>query len=974
MTSASSTRAATTQTRSKRRWIVPEVIQSSAMDCGPASLKALLEGFGTRVSYGRLREACQTDVDGTSIDSLEEVAKQLGLDAEQIMIPLDHLLVPSAAALPAIVVVRLPNGNTHFVVVWGHIGGASGRSGWVQIMDPGTGRVWQGGRGFLDRCFLHEHKVPAAAWRQWASTDEFLSPLRERLRGLGIAKAQVDELLEAALADSDWRPLACLDAAVRLCRALLDAGGAQKGDCARLLPELMEQARWDGEAIPRPYWSVVPVEEAEPSGDGEASEASVLLRGVVLVRVRGAKDILKASSSTGELVTESQPDAPPLSRELIAALEEGSPSPWKSLLKFLKEDGLGLPALLFFSTLVAAGGVMLEALVFRAIFELGPLLGSPPERWKAVAMWLGLGAVLWLLRLPTLQGIYRLGRHLEVRLRIRFLDKITRLPNQYFASRLISDMAERSHSVHRLRQVPMVAERLCRGGAQLLFTTLGIVWLDPTVWPVALAAATAAVTVPLMMYPFLAERDLKARSHAGALSRFYLDGLLGLTVIRAHAAERSVRREHEALLKEWRTASESVLSLSVFGQGLQLSVGFGLAAWLLVSHLEGSGLGGGALLLVYWALRLPDLGTEIFNAIQVLPGLRSTLLRWIEPLEAPEDVVPEDAGRKQVTPSELVGAEAQGAKHGESVRGVSVQLSDVAVVAGGHSILHGVSVELEAGEHVAVVGPSGAGKSTLVGLLLGWHQPAAGFLRVDGRPLDAAAQERLRRRTAWVDPAVQLWNRSLFENLRYGIEPHRAVAATRTLTRADLDTVIERLPEGLSTPLGEGGGLVSGGEGQRVRLGRAFGRADVRLAVLDEPFRGLDRGARLRLMAEARRVWGATTLLCVTHDVADTVDFPRVLVVDGGRVVEDGPPRELLKQEESVYRRLMDGAAQSERSWRQKSWRHLWVGDGRLEERGTAVVQAGAGTTGAEGSAADTSAAATLGADTSGADQAGGPP
>ena len=88
------------------------------MDCGPASLKALLEGFGIHVSYGRLREACQTQVDGTSIDTIEDVAVQLGLDAAQTMLPADHLCLREANALPALVVVVLPNGLTHFVVVW----------------------------------------------------------------------------------------------------------------------------------------------------------------------------------------------------------------------------------------------------------------------------------------------------------------------------------------------------------------------------------------------------------------------------------------------------------------------------------------------------------------------------------------------------------------------------------------------------------------------------------------------------------------------------------------------------------------------------------------------------------------------------------------------------------------------------------------------------------------------------------------
>src|SRR5580658_3443713 len=92
------------------RLIVPEVVQTSAMDCGPAALKCLLEGFGISVSYGRLREACQTDVDGTSIDTLEEIAGQLGLDAEQVMIPVDHVLIDEAGAPPAIVIVRAPSG------------------------------------------------------------------------------------------------------------------------------------------------------------------------------------------------------------------------------------------------------------------------------------------------------------------------------------------------------------------------------------------------------------------------------------------------------------------------------------------------------------------------------------------------------------------------------------------------------------------------------------------------------------------------------------------------------------------------------------------------------------------------------------------------------------------------------------------------------------------------------------------------
>lgn len=185
-----------------RRFLVPEVVQTSAMDCGPAALKALFEGFGIPISYGRLREACQTDLDGTSIDTMEDVANRLGLEAEQVMVPLDHLLVAEARCLPAIVVVVHPNGLTHFVVAWRRHGGL------VQVMDPATGRRWPSTREFLDHVYLHRMPVPAAGWRGWAGSEEFQAVLRARLGGLGLAGDEAEALLGEALADPGWRSLA----------------------------------------------------------------------------------------------------------------------------------------------------------------------------------------------------------------------------------------------------------------------------------------------------------------------------------------------------------------------------------------------------------------------------------------------------------------------------------------------------------------------------------------------------------------------------------------------------------------------------------------------------------------------------------------------------------------------------------------------------------------------------------------------
>jgi ATP-binding cassette subfamily B protein len=204
---------------------------------------------------------------------------------------------------------------------------------------------------------------------------------------------------------------------------------------------------------------------------------------------------------------------------------------------------------------------------------------------------------------------------------------------------------------------------------------------------------------------------------------------------------------------------------------------------------------------------------------------------------------------------------------------------------------------------------------------------------VDGEPLVGQRLHELRRETAWVDPAVQLWNRSLLENLAYGNQVEQTSAQRFALEAADLFEVVERLENGLQTPLGEGGGLVSGGEGQRVRLGRAMSRAGIRLVILDEPFRGLDREKRRSLLQTARQYWHEATLICVTHDVGETQGFERVLVMEGGQIIEDGAPGALASQPDSRYRTLL-AAEEAVRVglWESADWRRLWISGGRLRE------------------------------------------
>ncbi len=895
----------------RRRIFVPEVVQTSAMDCGPASLKCLAEGFGIPVSYGRLREACQTDVDGTSIDTMEEVAVQLGLDAEQIMAPADFVLLPEAGLLPAIAVVVRASKVTHFVVAWRRHGAV------LQVMDPALGRQWESATHFVSNLYIHTLSVPAEGWREWAESEKFTLPVQRKLDELGISGSHAKQLIESARNVPGWRGLARLEAGTRSLGAIVRSGGLRRGrESQRVLERLIEQAGQDGNeghsVIPLNYWSAWPA----PPKDGEER---VFFKGAVLVHVKGRR-APSLMTETGKL--------PP---EVAAALQEKSSRPGVELLRMLKADGLSAPAATVAALGLATLGVLIEAILFRSLLDIPREFGLPGQRLGVMVALLVFLAGLLLLELPIASGMLRIGRHLESRLRTRFLEKIPKLGDRYFHSRLTSDMAERSHSTHRLRLLPALGGQLLRSVFELIVTVAGIIWLDPRLTVPVLIAASLAVGLPLVVQPTFAERDLRMRSQTGALSRFYLDALLGLVPVLTHRAERSLRREHESLLVEWAHAAYGLLRVVLWLEAIQWLTGFGLAAWLMLDHISRAGEAGGALLLVYWALNLPGLGEEIVQVARQYPSYRNVTLRLLEPLGALEDdsAAPKTAGAEAAKSVAHEFASAQQSE--ERFDGVAIELANVNVVAAGHTILEEINLKIEPGDHVAIVGASGAGKSSLLGLLLGWYRPAQGSVVVDGAALEGAHLEHLREQTAWVDPAVQLWNRSLFSNLCYG-NPD-AVPTAALLEQANLRQLLEKLPEGLQTDLGESGGLVSGGEGQRVRLGRALLKRGVRLALLDEPFRGLDRHQRRDLLARARRHWEGTTLLCVTHDVGETLTFTRVLVIEDGHIVEDGNPEELARKKDSRYRALVEAEESvREGSWAGGDWRHLRLEDGRLTE------------------------------------------
>jgi ABC-type transport system involved in cytochrome bd biosynthesis fused ATPase/permease subunit len=199
-----------------------------------------------------------------------------------------------------------------------------------------------------------------------------------------------------------------------------------------------------------------------------------------------------------------------------------------------------------------------------------------------------------------------------------------------------------------------------------------------------------------------------------------------------------------------------------------------------------------------------------------------------------------------------------------SVTGVRVQDVEVTYPDRGHPALRRISFSIDPGEVVAVVGPSGCGKSTLLGVLLGLVSPDGGSVRVGAFDLRELDIDSWRSRLAWVPQHPHLFAASMADNVRLGRPdaPHRDVAGA--VTDAALDEVVDRLPRGLETRLGERGAGLSAGERQRVALARAF-LMDAPLLLLDEPTANLDGVTEETVLRGLRRLVEGRTVLLVAH-------------------------------------------------------------------------------------------------------------
>ena len=237
------------------------------------------------------------------------------------------------------------------------------------------------------------------------------------------------------------------------------------------------------------------------------------------------------------------------------------------------------------------------------------------------------------------------------------------------------------------------------------------------------------------------------------------------------------------------------------------------------------------------------------------------------------------------------------------LHGASVRFHDVHYRYNqGREVLKGITLEIPAGQTLAIVGASGAGKSTLARLLFRFYDVDSGSISIDGQDIRCVTQDSLRRTIGVVPQDTVLFNASIGYNVAYGAPGASEDEIWRVLELAQLDTFVRSLPQKLDTPVGERGLKLSGGEKQRIAIARVLLK-NPPILILDEATASLDTHAERRILDALNLVAERRTTLAIAHRLSTIVHADNIAVIDQGEVVEQGTHAQLLARQ-GAYARL----------------------------------------------------------------------
>jgi ATP-binding cassette subfamily C protein CydD len=416
-------------------------------------------------------------------------------------------------------------------------------------------------------------------------------------------------------------------------------------------------------------------------------------------------------------------------------------------------------------------------------------------------------------------------------------------------------------------------------------------FIFPYSWAAGGLLLATAPLIPLFMILVGMGAESISQRHFQSLSRmstYFLDVLQGITTLklfnRSKGAEETIARvSKDYRLKTMRVLRVAFLSSAVLEFFSSISIAL-VAVYLAMSYLgymsfglygESLNLAGGLFILLLapdFYLPLRELGTH-YHARAEAVGAAEEILKITA-----------------VPPRETLNGSHKWAKTDP----LHILLEDVylAFEAGQRPVLQGISFALKEGEQLALVGASGAGKSTTLNLLLGFLLPDNGRIKVNGMPLAEMTPDSWRRHIAWIAQHPTLFQGTIKDNILLG----RPQATDRQIERAAGNARVldfaRHLPAGLETPVGEHGFGLSRGQAQRVALARAFLK-DAPLLLLDEPTAGLDTENETLVIHALQALSRGKTVLMLTHRLTNLKQADRIMVMDRGRIVEQGTYAEL---------------------------------------------------------------------------------
>ncbi|WP_394270205.1 ABCB family ABC transporter ATP-binding protein/permease [Qipengyuania sp.] len=360
-----------------------------------------------------------------------------------------------------------------------------------------------------------------------------------------------------------------------------------------------------------------------------------------------------------------------------------------------------------------------------------------------------------------------------------------------------------------------------------------------------------------------------------------VDSLLNYETVKYFGAEGREKQRYSRAAHAYAEAaikSENSLGLLNIVQALIMNLLMGAAMAYTVWGWSRGDLTTGDLVFVNTYL------TQLFRPLDMLGWVYRTIRQGIIDMAAMFDLIDQ-----QVEVADRPGAPAL------IVRRPSIVFEDVVFgYEKERTILHGLSFEVPAGSHVAIVGPSGAGKSTIARLLFRFYDPTSGRILIDGQDIAAVTQASLRAHIGIVPQDSVLFNDTIGYNIAYGREGATNDDIVAAAAAASITSLIERLPDGFETEVGERGLKLSGGEKQRVAIARTLVK-DPPILLLDEATSALDSRTEQDILRTLREVSENRTTLAIAHRLSTIADADRILVLEQGKLAESGRHGELLR-------------------------------------------------------------------------------